>query len=188
MGLFINNREHPEVFKNKQNINEPNQAYSRKDYFTELINELRMQSQLHKETEAIHWKQVDNQLHDLRENHQYQKEFENQIIQYLQTINDKQLELQKELAGKLAEQAEFQGGVLQRLDTQEALIDKLSRQLNNIRSILFERTNYLAGKIEDGYKVTSSYVYKLMTGSEKPLTFFLLNNKKEEGQKQSDQQ
>lgn len=186
MGLYINDKEHPGVYKNRQNIKEPNQAYSRKDFLTELLNELKLQSELHKETEVTHWKHVDDQLHDLRERNQLQKEFENQIIAGLKTINDKQLELQKELAEKLSEQTEFQGGVLKRLDTQEALIDKLSRQLNHIRSILFERTNYLAAKIEDGYKVTSSYVYKLMTGSDKPFTFFLLN-KKEESDKQSNQ-
>lgn len=176
MGLYINNREHPEVFKNKQNINEPNQTFSRKDFLTELLNELKIQSERQQETEDNHWKQLDNQLHDLRERNLYQQEFENQVIESL-----------KNLTSKLSKQEEFQGGILQRLDTQEALIDKLSRQLNHIRSILFERTNYLAERIEDGYKVTSSYVYKLMTGSEQPLTFFLLNNKKVEKQNQPDQ-
>lgn len=61
--------------------------------------------------------------------------------------------------------------MLKRLDTQEALLDKLGRQLNHVRSILFERTNYLVDKIDEGYKLTSSYVYKLMTGSEQPFTF-----------------
>ena len=93
-----------------------------------------------------------------------------------------QLEMQKQAAEKLTKQEEIHGGMLKRLDNQEALLDKFSRQLNHIRSILFERTNYLAGKIDDGYKLTSSYVYKLMTGSEQPLTFFLMNQKKEENQ------
>ncbi|MFZ7944713.1 hypothetical protein [Neobacillus sp. 19] len=97
---------------------------------------------------------------------------------------NEQLELQKIAAEKLEKQDDFQSGVLKRLDNQEALLDKLARQVNHIRSILFERTNYLAERIEDGYKVTSSYVYKLMTGSDQPLTFFLMNHKKEEPQKQ----
>ncbi|MGG3470619.1 hypothetical protein ABES02_24430 [Neobacillus pocheonensis] len=176
MGLYINNREHPEVFKNKQTIKEPNQTYSRKDFLTEILNELKIQTERQLETEVNHWKHVDNQLHDLRERNQYQQEFESQVIESLNELNN-----------KISKQEEFQGGVLQRLDTQEALIDKLSLQLNHIRSILFERANYLATKIEDGYKVTSSYVYKLMTGSDQPLTFFLLNKKKDEIQNQPDQ-
>ncbi|MCP8970020.1 hypothetical protein [Ectobacillus ponti] len=96
----------------------------------------------------------------------------------------------EKLSAQLSEQltmhektAQFQETVLQRLDQQEALTEKMSRQLQHIRSILFERTNYLAAKIEDGYKLTSAYVYKLMTGSDKPLTFSILNRGKE---KQSD--
>jgi hypothetical protein len=34
--------------------------------------------------------------------------------------------------------------------------------------------------------MTSSYVYKLMTGSDQPLTFFLMKNKQEENQINSD--
>ncbi|MCL6572457.1 MAG: hypothetical protein K6T88_12360 [Bacillus sp. (in: Bacteria)] len=83
----------------------------------------------------------------------------------------------------MTKQEELYGGVFLRLDNQEALIEKISRQLNHIRSILFERTNYLATKIDDGYKITSSYVYKLMTGSDQPLTFFLMNQKDEENKK-----
>ena len=51
---------------------------------------------------------------------------------------------------------EHQVDVLKQLDKQEALTEKISRQLNHIRSIIFERTNYLATKLEDGYKLTAS--------------------------------
>ncbi|MEH7119868.1 hypothetical protein V7128_20965 [Neobacillus vireti] len=101
-----------------------------------------------------------------------------QLVEQMQ----EQLDMQKQAAEKLTKQEEIHGGMLERLDSQDALLDKLARQVNHIRSILFERTNYLAGKIEDGYKLTSSYVYKLMTGSDQPLTFLLRNNKKEENQ------
>jgi predicted nucleic acid-binding Zn ribbon protein len=94
-----------------------------------------------------------------------------------------QEDLQKQLSEKISKQEEFQTGVLNRLDQQEALTEKIFRQLNHIRSILFERTNYLAEKIDEGYKITSSYVYKLMTGSDQPITFYLMNNKKEEKQR-----
>jgi hypothetical protein len=64
------------------------------------------------------------------------------------------------------------------LDKQEALTEKIYRQLNHIRSILFERTNYLAEKMDEGYKLTSSYVYNLMTGNDQPVSFTLLNRNK----------
>jgi len=103
-----------------------------------------------------------------------------------QQISDElteQLELQKELSTKLSSHEEFQSEVVKRLDNQEVLTEKIARQLNHIRSIIFERTNYLAEKIDEGYKLTSTYVYKLMNGNDQPLTFTLMKNKKKEEEK-----
>jgi hypothetical protein len=125
---------------------------------------------------------VADQLKDLKTRLERYEDANHQLVRQM----NEQFELQKDVAEKMTKQEEFQGGVLQRLDIQEALMDKISRQLQHIRSILFERTNYLATKIDDGYKITSSYVYKLMTGADQPLTFFLMNPKKEENQKHTD--
>ena len=252
MGLFINNNAHPDVYKNNQQISEPNQEFAHKDFLTDLMNEQKeanfslkkavddLKKYYHQQelTQIHQWSQIGSQLNDLSISQQHHEEFEDQVLMWLKTLDAKninlqttmetelsmrktimeqinvlsestqdiaarlqdneeanqqlsfqlneQLGLQKEVADKLANQEEFQKGVLGRLDSQEALTDKILRQINHIRSILFERTNYLATKIDDGYKVTSSYVYKLMTGSDQPLTFFLMNQKKEENQKQSD--
>ncbi|WP_066064593.1 hypothetical protein [Neobacillus soli] len=196
MGLFINNKNHPDVYKNNQELHEPNQMLSRQDYLTMLINEqqkanaaltqafaeIGLQTQQQEEIQVTQWRHIDNQLSDLRSKLERNEDASYQLAQQM----DKQLELQMEVSEKVTKQADLQGGMLQRLDNQEALIEKISRQVNHIRSILFERTNYLATKIDDGYKVTSSYVYKLMTGSDQPLTFFLMNHKKEENQQHPD--
>jgi hypothetical protein len=196
MGLFINNSEHPEVYKNKQNLQPSNQVVSRQDFFSDLINEqkktnvvlkkalseLGLQSQHQEEIQINQWHSVADQLKDLKTRLERYEDANHQLVRQM----NEQFELQKEVAEKMTKQEEFQGGVLQRLDIQEALMDKISRQLQHIRSILFERTNYLATKIDDGYKITSSYVYKLMTGADQPLTFFLMNPKKEENQKHTD--
>lgn len=102
-----------------------------------------------------------------------------------QKINE-QLDNHQQMAEQFTKQEDIQKEVLTRLDTQEALTEKILRQINHIRSILFERTNYLAEKIESGYKITSSYVYKLMTGSDKPLTLLMMNQKEEETQRKTD--
>ncbi|PFN97739.1 hypothetical protein COJ85_22135 [Bacillus sp. AFS076308] len=248
MGLFINKKEHPNLFKNSRQLKESNQVESRQDFLTELMKEQQkanmalnralaeLQTRYQQQTDAqnTHWKQVDYQLSDLKNSTFRQQKFENEMVTNLHSLHEKnvhleaiieketqvreslsgqinqisktcdsiadrldkneetqqqlamqmkeQLEMQKQAAEKLTKQEEIHGGMLKRLDNQEALLDKFARQLNHIRSILFERTNYLAGKIDDGYKLTSSYVYKLMTGSEQPLTFFLMNQKKEENQ------
>ncbi|WML39405.1 hypothetical protein RCG19_19830 [Neobacillus sp. OS1-2] len=196
MGLYINRRNHPEVYKNGQELYEPNQQVSRQDFLAELINdqqkandalnqalaELGMRFSQNEESKVHQWNQLDTQLKDLR----YRLEKNEEANQQLAMQMNEQLELQKTAALKMEKQEDLQGSVLKRLDNQDALLDKLARQVNHIRSILFERTNYLASKIEDGYKVTSSYVYKLMTGSEQPLTFYLMNHQKEETKKKAD--
>lgn len=106
---------------------------------------------------------------------------ENEVSnQVLSAQLNEQMDFQKEITEKLSIQEKHQVEVLKRLDTQEALTEKISRQLNHIRSIIFERTNYLAVKLEEGYKLTASHVYKLMHGTDQPLNFSLMNHKKEE--------
>ncbi|MEH7094311.1 hypothetical protein [Neobacillus vireti] len=248
MGLFINKKEHPNLFKNNNQLQESNQVEARQDFLSELIKEQQkantalnqalseLQIRYKEQTDAqnTQWKQVDYQLSNLENSTFRQQKFENEMVTNLHSLHEKnvhleamiekethlreslsgqinqisktcdsiaerleknedtqlqlaqqmqeQLEMQKQAAEKLTKQEEIHEGILGRIDQQDALLDKLARQVNHIRSILFERTNYLAGKIEDGYKLTSSYVYKLMTGSEQPLTFFLKNQKKEETQ------
>jgi vacuolar-type H+-ATPase subunit I/STV1 len=193
MGLYINNGKHPTVFKNKKKIPEPNQKLVRRDYLSEVIdeqhkanvsvinaiNEMKHQFLNQEVIQANNWGKIANQLNEISSSHQKHTEYEELIIHLLKTQED----LQKQLSEKISKQEEFQTGVLTRLDQQEALTEKISRQLNHIRSILFERTNYLAEKIDEGYKITSSYVYNLMTGSDQPITFYLMNNKKGEKQK-----
>lgn len=193
MGLYINNGKHPEVYKNKKKISEPNQRIVRRDYLTEVIdeqqqanvslinaiNEMKHRFLNQEVVQANNLDKIANQLNEISTSNQKHTEYEELIIHLLKT----QEELQIQLAQKVNKQEEFQTEVLTRLDKQEALTEKISRQLNHIRSILFERTNYLAEKIDEGYKITSSYVYNLMTGSDQPITFYLMNNKKGEKQK-----
>jgi len=97
---------------------------------------------------------------------------------------NEQLGLQKQIAQHLAKQEDTQNVVLSRLDNQEALTEKIVRQIDHFRAILFERTNYLAEKIDTGYNYTTSYFAKLMTG-DKSLTHFLINQKQKENKKDS---
>lgn len=193
MGLYINKGKHPRVYKNKKKIHEPHQKMVRRDYLAEVIDEqyhanVSLLREIHEMkhqflnqevVQAKNWDKVVNQLNELSSNNQQHTEHEELIIHLLKT----QEELQKQLSEKISKQEEFQTGVLNRLDQQEALTEKIFRQINHIRSILFERTNYLAEKIDEGYKITSSYVYNLMTGTDQPITFYLMNNKKGDKQR-----
>lgn len=93
---------------------------------------------------------------------------------------NEQLTHQKQLAEKFLKHEDLQKDVINRLDNQEGLSEKLVRQLDHLRSVLYERTSFLTAKIEDSYSMTSSYISKLLTGSDKASTHFLLSQKQEE--------
>ncbi len=245
MGLFINSKKHPNVYKNTKAINEPNQFTLKKDYLKEILeeqqrvnsslresyNEIKLRSQERELQLTNQWNDVSLQLKELNINNLQHKDFESQMINLVKSLDEKNVNLQetlekeslikqaifdqinlqgkatqeiavrmkkyevgneeltlqmkqqmvlhKEIADALTSQEGFQTGILTRLDKQEALTEKISRQLNHIRSILFERTNYLAEKVEEGYKLTSSYVYHLMTGADQPLKYHFTSKKKE---------
>jgi len=69
----------------------------------------------------------------------------------LQLKVDEQVHLQNQLVQQLAKQEEIQMEMGNRLENQEAFMEKIMRQIDYFRSVLFERTNYLAEKIDAGY-------------------------------------
>ncbi len=97
-----------------------------------------------------------------------------------------QLDHQQQLSEQILQQEDAQKVVIARLDNQEGVTDKIGRQLDHLRSILYERTNYLTEKIENSYTMTASYLARLLISSEQPMTRFRMNPKSEEKQKSSD--
>jgi len=79
----------------------------------------------------------------------------------IETKVDEQTEIQKTLSGQVTSLETVQQEVVSKIDSQEGLIDKLNRQMDHIRSVLFERTNHLEGKIENLYKATAAIFQKL---------------------------
>lgn len=60
----------------------------------------------------------------------------------------KQGEIYEELTEKLELQEVFHNTVMERLDQQESLIQKISRELDHLRTVIFERTTHLVDKFE----------------------------------------
>ncbi|MEC5423917.1 hypothetical protein QGM71_10490 [Virgibacillus sp. C22-A2] len=95
---------------------------------------------------------------------------------------EEQHNLQKQMAEQIAKQDGVQEEVVTRLESQEAVTEKISRQIEYFRSVLFERTNHLVEKIEDGYKNTTSYVTRLITGSDGNSKNYMMNQEQKEKQ------
>jgi hypothetical protein len=209
LGLYINKKKHPEVYKNSLDFEEPNQVFVKTDYLSTFIDEqieanvsinrvlddMKQQFIEQGAAQASNWDIISSQLKELSNNNLLHKQSEEQIVEWIKVLDEKnsrlqaanellatkineQVELQKQFSREFTKQEKFQTEVLSRLDKQEALTEKIYRQINHIRSILFERTNYLAEKMDEGYKLTSSYVYNLMTGNDQPVSFTLLNRNK----------
>lgn len=83
-----------------------------------------------------------------------------------------QEELHQQLAGKVEEQEKRGTEALSRLENQEALTEKLLRQFDHFRAALFERTSFLAEKIEESAKFTSAYMTKIVKGKEESTTLY----------------
>ncbi|WP_342515053.1 hypothetical protein MKY34_10200 [Sporosarcina sp. FSL K6-1522] len=90
---------------------------------------------------------------------------------------------QQALSEQLAQQEDAQQAVVGRLDAQQGTMVKMLGQVEQLRSILYERTNMLTKKIED---TMSAYLTKRMTGLEQPMTHFWMNPKPEEKQEKID--
>lgn len=183
-------RDHlAELLKEQQKTNESLRKSMMK---LGILHEQRNDKQLNQ------WQEVSDRLGRLEKiNHQQDL----QMMEHLKTLTEENKNLQMmieddhissqemikqqsldnlDLTEQLTEQKESQQEVLIRLDNQEALTEKALRQIGHLRSSLFERTNYLAEKIEDSYQLTSSYLYQLLTGTDQSLTFYVNSENKKE--------
>lgn len=79
----------------------------------------------------------------------------------LLTRMDTQIEQQMNFSKVLEEQTIVQNEMSEQLNQHEGLLDKFSHQLNFLKSVLFERTHFIAEKIDDGHKLTTAYLNKL---------------------------
>lgn len=234
MGLYINQDNHTDIFKNNTVINEPNQGIFIRNHMAEMIVEQQKVNQsLHRSfhglknlqeqqgiVQAGRWQEIGGRLNELKEMNLQQEKLEGQVLErlkklenenvsekeFMEQINvmrqsqqkvenrletyglsneqlsvkmDEQTALQKQMVEEISNQENSNEEVLSRLENQEALMEKVLRQMGHFRSILFERTNFLAEQMEDGYHLTSSYVNQLMSGSDQPMTFFMTNRKRE---------
>ena len=152
------------------------------------------------------WQEIGKRLASLEKANQQQDQRAIQMLEHVKILTDENSNMQiliekdhissqevaeqikqhylnhQELSKQLHAHGENQQEVMKRLDHQEALTEKMLRQMSNLRSILYERTNFLAETIEDSYQFTASYVYQLLTGTEQPLTFYMQRKHEKEGQ------
>lgn len=211
MALYINHEKHKDIYKNEAELREPNQGYFMHNHTAEMIKEQkRINHHLHQSFNSLKkgYAQQESRgrdiLSQLKELHAGQLSTQ-EVITELSTITgfyesivhqmendvlatneikqqmEEQLELQKQIQEQLLQQKENQKEVNERLENQEALTEKVVRQIDYLRAIIFERTNDLTEKIEEGFRLTSAYVHYITTSRDQfPLNFMLYRKQEKE--------
>lgn len=95
---------------------------------------------------------------------------------------DLHVELEEQINEKLQMQEVFHQSVMERISHQEALTEKVSRDLDHLKTVVFERVSYLAEKVEDHFKYMKDYIFNLISkgGSYKEYSITKLIREKEQ--------
>lgn len=133
---------------------------------TNIHNLSQQRKEIHEEIQLQREKQDDMQrkLGDHGETMQRMHQaFEERFTKIVKQLDRHEQYVQKsskseqQILEKLQQQETQLENVIERIEKQEGLSEKIIREIQHIRSILFERASFLANKIENGYKLTSSY-------------------------------
>ncbi|MDC3413843.1 hypothetical protein NC797_08300 [Aquibacillus sp. 3ASR75-11] len=133
------------------------------------------------ENESVLNKDMYDQINALSQSN---KEIVDQLGSY-DTTNQQLLSQMQHIQEHMSKQDDKQSEMMSRVESQEALMEKALIKIDHIRSTLYERANYLAEEIENGYNITSTFLYQLVTSSDQPLNLYMMKQKKEENQKES---
>ncbi|WP_188207916.1 coiled-coil domain-containing protein [Alkalibacillus aidingensis] len=245
MALYINNGKHPNVYKNKKPVSEPNQNFSKIDRLSEymaeqqrvnraLSNKYSFLNQYQKQ-QNNRQDRLQNQLQELNKKASNYDSFKEQILERLRVLEgqsyqvekwikgeqnvkvelvdqvkklnetnqeikeqlheqdltksdileqmDQLIEAHQRLSDQIVDYDKDQKRMVERIENQEALMEKVLRQMLNLRSIFYERSHHLADKIEDHYELTSTYFHKMLTGKDQPLTLLMDQKDKEDSKK-----
>ncbi|WP_060210151.1 hypothetical protein [Sporosarcina koreensis] len=79
----------------------------------------------------------------------------------LLTKMDTQIEKQEQFSISLEKQKTAQIDMATRIEQHEGLIEKVMRQMDFLKSVIFERSHFLAEKIDKSYLLTTTYISNL---------------------------
>src|SRR5690625_2000074 len=153
MSLFINHDVHRGLYQNKAQIPHHNQTMYRQDSTRDLLYDQEkqlshMQQSVHKLTKLLHqqghnqrsqWEHINVHLDDLQSTAKKDRDLEKVWTEFLNKNNattvqlketiEHQIDTQESMSRQIHDQQTIQKDVLQRLESQEALTEKILRQL-----------------------------------------------------------
>lgn len=101
-----------------------------------------------------------------------------------------QEQLLKEMEQKLQVQDIYHQTVMTKLDNQDAMNDKILRQLEHLKSIVYERVNIIVEKVETSFQSTSEYFSDIFNkaGFVKPFLLSSRPKKEKETEKEKEEE
>lgn len=79
---------------------------------------------------------------------------------------DTQEQMKEELNKKLGVQEQASKSIMERLNRQEAITEKISRQLDNLKSVVYERASHLSERFEKSFKQLAKPVHSFFVNQE----------------------
>lgn len=109
VGIFINTNTHPNLFRNAENIHEPNQSYFQSDHLKELLDkqqqvndsfqkafkDIRISFQKQQLAESKRWREVVSDIEAIKASNERHDEFERQAREWLAMLEDNSKELHR---------------------------------------------------------------------------------------------
>ncbi|WP_264739237.1 hypothetical protein [Cytobacillus firmus] len=77
-----------------------------------------------------------------------------------------QEQMKEELNKKLGVQEQASNSIMERLNRQEAITEKISRQLDNLKSVVYERASHLSERFEKSFKLLAKPVHSFFVHQE----------------------
>jgi hypothetical protein len=77
-----------------------------------------------------------------------------------------QEQMKEELNKKLGVQEQASKSIMERLNRQEAITEKISRQLDNLKSVVYERASHLSERFEKSFKQLAKPVHSFFVNQE----------------------
>ncbi|CAM5194282.1 putative protein OS=Ureibacillus acetophenoni OX=614649 GN=SAMN05877842_10643 PE=4 SV=1 [Ureibacillus acetophenoni] len=141
MGLFINKKQHPEVYKNKGALIEPNQVEYCINAFTEFVKDQKASNKnIKKAIEDINknqdkyqlqqnrqWRELEHRVLELKRLHQQHEKVEKQFVSWLQRLENKQDGLQEMIQVDQQQNKEVLTQLQNLSTSQRELFNQLSR-------------------------------------------------------------
>ncbi len=235
MGLYFNDKNHTNMYKNREEVQGKNQKIFVKNHVSEMVKEqerinnslqqtlfeIRTLFEKQHDKNESKWTHIESQLIELQHFNAHYETVENKVTDYLKKLEKDNVKIQEQIeTGKLTEaglqeelskinssyqiisnqlddvvkayeqlslkvdqqidsqqeQTKSQEKIQKRLDNQEALTEKVIRQMDHFRGLLFERTNYLSEKMDE----TFSYIFGLLTDKQAGTNFLMYEKLKRE--------